>query len=101
MHDSFDQPPEDDQNIFQSWSIVALPLLIVIALVGMVVSHPSVVKWVSVTAQAELVGPDFVGPDIVPDAPRSFSSRAARRSSGEITMFDSVSWVPRVASTSR
>jgi hypothetical protein len=101
VHDSFDQPPEDDQNIFQSWSVIALPLLIVIALVGMVVSHPSAVKWVSVTAQAESVGPDFVGPDIVPDSPRSSNSRAARRSSSEITMFDSVSWVPSVASASR
>jgi hypothetical protein len=72
MHDSFDEPPEDDQNIYQSWSIklIALPLLIVIALIGMVVSHPSAVKWVSDGTQAELVGPDFVGPDIVPETPR-------------------------------
>jgi hypothetical protein len=72
MHDSFDQPPDDDQNICQSWSIklIALPLLIVIALIGMVVSHPSAMNWVSDTAQAEPVGPDFVGPDIIPDAPR-------------------------------
>ncbi|MCA6106919.1 hypothetical protein [Bradyrhizobium cenepequi] len=71
MHDSF-EPPDDDQNIYQSWSIklIALPLLIVIALIGMVVSHPSAVNWVSDTAQAESVGPDFVGPDIVPDDPR-------------------------------
>ncbi|WP_454620138.1 hypothetical protein [Bradyrhizobium cenepequi] len=70
MHDSFGQPPDDDQNVYQNWSIklIALPLLIVIALIGMVVSHPSAVRWVSDTAQAEPVGPDFVGPDIVPDA---------------------------------
>jgi hypothetical protein len=72
MHDSFDEPPEDDQSICQSWSIklIALPLLIVIAVAGMVVSHPSAVKWVSDTEQAEPTGPDFVGPDIVPDPPR-------------------------------
>ncbi|MGY3616610.1 hypothetical protein [Bradyrhizobium sp. USDA 10063] len=71
MHDSFDQPPDDDQNICQSWSIklIALPLLVVIVVIGMVVSHPSAVKWISDTAQAEPAGPDFVGPDIVPDAP--------------------------------
>jgi hypothetical protein len=72
MHDSFDQPPDDNEGICHSWSIklVALPLLIVIALIGVVVSHPSAVKWVSEATQAELVGPEFVGPDIVPDAPR-------------------------------
>jgi hypothetical protein len=72
MHDSFDEPPDDDQNIYQSLSIklIALPLLIVIALIGMVVSHPAAVRWASDTAQAEPVGPDFVGPDIVPDTPR-------------------------------
>jgi hypothetical protein len=71
MQDSFDQPPDDDQNICQSWSIklIVLPLLFVIALIGMVVSHPAAVKWVSDTAQTEPVGPDFVGPDIVPDTP--------------------------------
>jgi hypothetical protein len=72
MRDSFDEPPEDDQNICQCWSVklIALPLLIIIALAGIVVSHPCAVKWVSDTAQAEPAGPDFVGPDIVPDAPR-------------------------------
>jgi hypothetical protein len=72
MHDSFDQPPDDDQNICQSRSIklIALPLLIVIALTGVVVSHPPSVNWLSDMAQAGPVGPDFVGPDIIPDAPR-------------------------------
>jgi hypothetical protein len=71
MHDSFGQPPDDDQNIYQSWSIklILLPLLIVIALIGVVLSHPSAVNWVSDTAQAEPAGPDFVGPDIIPDVP--------------------------------
>lgn len=72
MHGTFDKGPQHDQNIYQSWSIklIALPLLIVIALVGMVVSHPSAVKLISDAAQAEFAGPDFVGPDIAPDVSR-------------------------------
>ncbi|WP_152535699.1 hypothetical protein [Bradyrhizobium sp. Ai1a-2] len=72
MHDSFGEPPDDDQDSCQSRSIklIALPLLIVTALTGIVVSHPSAMKWVSDTAQVAPAGPDFVGPDIIPDTPR-------------------------------
>jgi hypothetical protein len=65
MHGSSDKRPEGDQI----WSIklVALPLLIVVALIAMVVSHPSAIKWILDAVQAELVGSEFVGTEIVPD----------------------------------
>ena len=54
-------------NIYQNWSIklFALPLLLAIALIGYVVSHPNVAKWVADGVQAEFVGTDMV-PDLVP-----------------------------------
>ena len=40
MRGSFDKQPHDDQNADQGWSIklVALPLLAVVALIGMVLA---------------------------------------------------------------
>jgi hypothetical protein len=69
MHGSFDKQPHDDQNFDQGWSIklVALPVLVVVALIGMVLSHPTAIKWISDAAQAEYVGTEFVGTDLVPN----------------------------------
>jgi hypothetical protein len=69
MHGPFDKTPQGEPNIYQNWSIklFALPLVLAIALIGYVVSHPHVAKWVADGVQAE-----FVGTDMVPDsAPRS------------------------------
>jgi hypothetical protein len=67
MHGSLDRPPRDDQGSNRGWDIklVALPILVVIALIGLAVSHPSASKWISDAAQAEFVGMDFV-PDLAP-----------------------------------
>jgi hypothetical protein len=69
MHGSFDKQPQDEQSNYQSFSIklVALPVLVLIALIGMVVSHPAAVKWISDAAQAEFVGSEFGGTGPVPD----------------------------------
>ncbi|MFB9266977.1 hypothetical protein ACFFWD_28100 [Bradyrhizobium erythrophlei] len=69
MHGSLDKRAPDEQSNYQSFSIklVALPVLIIIALIGLVVSHPAAVKWVSDAAQAEFAGTDFV-PDVAPPA---------------------------------
>ncbi len=66
MHGPFDKSPRGEQNIYQSWSmkLFALPLLLAIALIGYVVSHPDVAKWVADGVQAEFVGTDL--PDLVP-----------------------------------
>ena len=64
MHGPFDKSPRDEPNIYRSWSmkLVALPLLLAIALIGYVVSHPSVVKWVVDGVQAEFADTE-IGPD--------------------------------------
>jgi len=67
MHGSLDKPPRDDQSSNRGWDIklVALPILLMIALIRLAVSHPSASKWISDAAQAEFVGTDFV-PDLAP-----------------------------------
>jgi hypothetical protein len=69
MHGSLDKQPQDDRSAYQSFSIklVALPVLFIVALIGMAVSHPSASKWISDAVQAEFVGTEFVGTDIVPN----------------------------------
>jgi hypothetical protein len=58
MHGPFEKARKGEPNIYQSWSIklVALPLLLLIALTGYIVSHPEVAKWV-----ADGVGAEFAG----------------------------------------
>lgn len=69
MHGSFDKRRQDQQHNYQSFSIklIALPVLVIVALIGMLVSRPAAVKWISDAAQAEFVGPDPVS-DIAPPA---------------------------------
>jgi hypothetical protein len=54
-------------SVYRNWDIklLALPVLLVAALIGFVVSHPDVSKWVAAAAQAEFVGTDFV-PELAP-----------------------------------
>ena len=67
MHGSFDKQPHDEQSNYRSFSIklVALPVLLVIALIGMLVSHPSASKWISDAGEAEFAS-QFIGTDLVP-----------------------------------
>jgi hypothetical protein len=67
MHGPFDKSPEGEPNIYRSWSmkLFALPLLLVIALIGYIVSHPEVGKWVADGIQAEFVGTNTV-PNLAP-----------------------------------
>jgi hypothetical protein len=54
----------DSRNVYRNWDVklFALPVLLATALIGFVVSHPGVSKWVADAAQAEFVGTDFVPP---------------------------------------
>jgi hypothetical protein len=67
MHGSLDRPPRDDQTSDRGWDtkLMALPILVVIALIGLAISHPSASRWISEATQAEFVGVDFV-PDLAP-----------------------------------
>ena len=69
MHGSLDKQPQDDRSVYQSFSIklIALPVLFIVALVGMAVSHPAASKWISDAMQAEFFGTQFVGTDLVPN----------------------------------
>ena len=65
MHGPFEKARKGEPNIHQSWSIklVALPLLLLIALIGYIVSHPDIAKWVADGVEAELVGTN-ASPDL-------------------------------------
>ncbi len=67
MHGSFDRPRKSDDRIHRSSGIgfFVLPGLLVIALIGLAVTHPVVSSWIADAAQAEFVGIDFV-PDATP-----------------------------------
>ena len=67
MHGSLDKQPRGGKNAYRNWDIklIGLPILVVVALIGFVVSHPGASKWISDAAQAEFVGTDLV-PDLVP-----------------------------------
>lgn len=58
MHGPFDKSPKGEPNIYQSWSmkLLALPLLLAIALIGYVVSHPDIARWVADGVQAGFAG---------------------------------------------
>lgn len=67
MHPPSEKQPRDSRSVYRSWDIklFALPVLLAVALIGFVASHPGVSKWISDAAQAEFVGADFV-PDLAP-----------------------------------
>lgn len=55
MHGPFDKNSKGEPNIYQNWNmkLIAVPMLVAIALIGYVVSHPEVIKWVADGIQAE------------------------------------------------
>jgi len=69
MHGSFDRSREQHENVDRDWNIVlvALPVLVVIALVTLAIIQPSSPSWISEAAQAEFVGID--SSDIAPAQP--------------------------------
>ena len=66
MHGPLEKQPRDSKSVYRNWDIklFALPVLLVVALIGFAVSHPGVSKWISDAAQAEFVGtlPDLAPP---------------------------------------
>jgi hypothetical protein len=67
MHGPLEKQPRDSKSAYRNWDIklFALPILLVVALIGFAVSHPGASKWISDAAQAEFVGTDLV-PDLAP-----------------------------------
>jgi hypothetical protein len=67
MQGPVEKQPRDSRSAYRNWDIklFALPVLLAAALIGFVVSHPGVSKWVADAAQAEFVSTDLV-PDLAP-----------------------------------
>jgi hypothetical protein len=65
MHGTFDRPGKPDNEVQGYWKVgfFVLPALVVVALVGLAVTHPAASNWISDAAQAE-----FVGINSAPDA---------------------------------
>jgi hypothetical protein len=58
MHGVFERSGEMVRRIYDNWGVgaFALPALIVIALVGLAMTHMDVSNWMSEAAQAEFTG---------------------------------------------
>ena len=67
MQDPVERQPRDGRNAYRNldMKLFALPVLLGAALIGFVVSHPGISKWVAEAVQAEFSGTDFV-PDLAP-----------------------------------
>jgi hypothetical protein len=81
MHGSFDKPGTTIKRIYQSWGIgvFGLPVLIVIALVGMAMSHLDTSGWISEAMQAEFVHagtPDFAPARLAQPAREEHTAKA-------------------------
>jgi hypothetical protein len=66
MHGSFEKR-ETGNSIYRNWGagFLALPVLIVVALVGLAMTQPVTSNWISEAVQAEFVGTDLA-PDVAP-----------------------------------
>jgi hypothetical protein len=58
MHGSFDKQGETGNRSSRRWSIgvFAVPVFVVIALIGLALSQPEAANWISAAVQAEFVG---------------------------------------------
>jgi hypothetical protein len=67
MHGSLEKSDKAKQNIYGSSGMrfLAIPALLLTALIGFLVSHPAAPAWISQAVQAEFVGVDWT-PDLVP-----------------------------------
>jgi hypothetical protein len=58
MHGSFDKQGETGNRSSRRWSIgvFAVPVFVVIALIGLALSQPAASNWISAAVQAEFAG---------------------------------------------
>ena len=79
MHGPFEKARKGKANIYQTWSmkLVALPLLLLIALIGYIISHPDIAKWVADGVAAEFAG-TAAAPESVPPTQIAQPSNRAR-----------------------
>ena len=81
MHGSFNKFSETGKRIYRRWGIgfFALPVLVVIALIGLAITQPAASNWISEAVQAEFAGTNFA-PDLAPTqlAPPARETRTVR-----------------------
>jgi hypothetical protein len=79
MHGSPEKPGKAEHNIYGSWGVrlLAIPVLLLTALIGFVVSHPGASNWISCTVQAEFGGTGRV-PDTTPTAKPAMEFRTVK-----------------------
>ncbi len=81
MHGTFDRLDKNDNRIHQSWSagFFAVPVLLVLALIGLAVFQPAASVWISDAVQAEFTGTNMA-PQVAPTqlAQPAGETRAAR-----------------------
>jgi hypothetical protein len=66
MHGSFDKTGETIKTAYGRWGvgILVLPVLVVVALIGLAMTNPKTSNWISDAVQAEFVGSN--GPEAAP-----------------------------------
>jgi hypothetical protein len=81
MHGSFDRPRETVKSVYRNWGIgiFFLPVLVVIALFGLVMTSPAGSSWIAQAVQAEFAN-SMPEPEIAPTqlAQPSTAIRSAR-----------------------
>jgi hypothetical protein len=67
MHGSLDKLSETGKRIYQRWGIgfFALPVLVVIALIGSAITQPAAPNWISEVVRAEFAGSNSA-PEVAP-----------------------------------
>jgi hypothetical protein len=94
MHGRFEKPGRNESNLYRSFGLgfLALPIVIVIALLALAVIQPSASNWISEAVQAEFVG----DPSLLPgQSPTQLAQPAAAPHSA------AVDWLDRVQTSSR
>ncbi len=66
MHGSFDKSGKGDSTYEKpGFGFIALPVLLVIALIGLAIAHPGASSWISQAVEAEFAGFD-AAPQLAP-----------------------------------
>ena len=67
MHGTIDRLGKNNHRIHQSWSVgfFAVPVLLVLTLIGLAVFQPAASVWISEAVQAEFTGTD-AAPQVAP-----------------------------------
>ena len=81
MHGTIDRVGKNNNRIHQSWSVgfFAIPVFLVLALIGLAMFQPAASVWISEAVQAEFSGTD-IAPQVAPTqlARPAGESRTAR-----------------------